>query len=293
MLTRAGGGMSVRFQASVLLFAMQFFAASLQAGVLCDAACTLTIDFPGGGRIEAAEAVTVTFGTGGLVDTAGSVTAYLAGETLTLNAGERLEFSAGGSFDIGSAGNVEFSDLAISTDGGVTIAAVGGAEVIRIEAGDRLAFLGGGTVTLRTRALSDGTLELLDGGVLNILAPGGATGPAAGNLTIANGTLSLNGTSVDLSTGTPGTLVIAGTNTLQGGTLVLDPQALNAVIDDPSSFDPVTFDPVLAIAPDDTGSVTLLSAEGDGASAVSPAWLLLLIAACTGRSVGRRDGSQR
>ncbi len=110
-----------------------FFSSPLFAGNLCNAGCTLVIDFPTGGTIHAVDELTITFGTSGQIDTVGTLTAYLDSETLTLNPGDIISFDPGGSFNIGDAGNLAYTDLEISTTGTVSLEAVGGPETVNIQ----------------------------------------------------------------------------------------------------------------------------------------------------------------
>ena len=280
--------MKICCQRMLLLLALASSCAALQAGELCDASCTLTIGFPNGGSIEAGESLTLGFGAGGLVDTAGSVTAYLDGETLTLNAGERLEFGAGGSFDIGNGGNIEYTDMSVTTTGEVTISASGGAELVQVGSGDRLAFFGGGTIWFQTRAFGAGRLELHDGSELHVVAPAGGTSPPGGDLTIGGGSVTINGTQLDLGTTSASTIITAGTLDIVSSALLLDPEALNAALEDPTSISLVSLDPALVVATLDPQSIMLPTSADTGASTAHPAWLLLAAAACAGRCRRRR-----
>lgn len=144
---------------TVVISLLLFHGGSVHAGNLCDAACSLSITFPGGGQIDAVEPLTITFGDTGLVDTAGSLTAYLDGETLTLNAGESLVFGNGGTFDIGTVGNIDYTNMAITTDGQITLTAVGGGEQIQIPPSGRLAVVNA-SLTIHSSFTISGTLDL-------------------------------------------------------------------------------------------------------------------------------------
>ncbi len=153
------------------ILGLLLYAGSAGSANLCNQNCLLTVGFPGGGSIEAVESLSITFGDGGLVDTVGSVTAYVAGETLILNAGESLVFAAGGSFDLGNGGNIDYTDLAITTDGDITLGAVGGDEQVLVPAGSRLSFPGGGLINESSEFVLSGTLDIGSSATLNISGP--------------------------------------------------------------------------------------------------------------------------
>ncbi len=189
------------------------------AGNLCDAACTLTVDYPDGGSIDAVESLTITFGADGLVDTIGSVTSYLDAETLVLNAGESLTFEAGGSFDIGTEGNIDYTDMTFN-GGIIEIGATGGTETIEIPADATLTLSNGVELNFNSNLNNEGTLAANGGSLISL----------SGNFTGTNtGTISIDGATSGgtLSGGTlSGGTLSGGTLTVVGGTLTLPDETL-------------------------------------------------------------------
>jgi len=147
---------------------LALFSTPLFAVDLCDAECSVLIEFPEGGSLHAVEELTITFGDNALIDTVGTQTAYVKDNTLTLNAGESIVFGAGGSFDIGDAGNIAYTNLEITTSGTIDLIAVDGSEAINIAI---IKITGAATFNITAKTISFDELNMEDeNATLNIHA---------------------------------------------------------------------------------------------------------------------------
>ncbi len=276
------------------------------AGNLCDAACTLTIDYPDGGSIDAVESLTITFGTDGLVDTIGSVTSYLDAETLVLNVGESLTFEAGGSFDIGTEGNIDYTDMTFN-GGIIEISVMGGAETIEIPAGATLLFSGASLSVDDSNLNVEGSLNLGNASEFWITGhnwPSGCSlvNSSGANLTIGNGSaLTIDSitpcnditANVGLVAGVSITNVVGGTITVVGGALTAAGGTLTLTPNDTvDGGEPVTDESTADTTDiaDETGGTESSNEGSDGVfgAAVSPGFPALLFAIFLLISVSRR-----
>ncbi len=108
------------------------FSSNLLASDLCDSFCDLSITFPDGGSIEAVKDIEIEFGTGGYITNNGVTTGYSRGDDLELDSGDSIVFSAGGKLVLGEGGNIDHSEMTISSNGVMNLAAVGGKKKVEI-----------------------------------------------------------------------------------------------------------------------------------------------------------------
>jgi hypothetical protein len=108
------------------------FSSNLFASDLCDSSCALSITFPDGGSIKAVKDIGIEFGTGGYITNNGVTTGYSKGEDLELDSGESIVFRTGGILVLGEGGNVDHSEMTISSNGVMNLAAVGGKKKVEI-----------------------------------------------------------------------------------------------------------------------------------------------------------------
>jgi len=108
------------------------FSSNLLASDLCDSSCDLSITFPDGGSIEAVKDIEIEFGTGGYITNNGVTTGYSRGDDLELDSGDSIVFSAGGKLVLGEGGNIDHSEMTISSNGVMNLAAVGGKKKVEI-----------------------------------------------------------------------------------------------------------------------------------------------------------------
>lgn len=108
------------------------FSNILLASDLCDSSCDLSITFPDGGSIEAIKDIEIQFGTGGYITNNGVTTGYSRGEDLEIDSGESMIFSAGSKLVLGERGNIDHSEMTITSNGVINLAAVGGKKIVEI-----------------------------------------------------------------------------------------------------------------------------------------------------------------
>ena len=108
------------------------FSSNLLASDLCDSSCDLSITFPDGGSIEAVKDIKIEFGTGGYITNNGVTTGYSKGDDLEFDSGESLIFSSGGKLVLGEGGNIDHSEMTITSNGVMNLAAVGGKKKVEI-----------------------------------------------------------------------------------------------------------------------------------------------------------------
>ena len=108
------------------------FSSNLLASDLCDSSCDLSITFPDGGSIEAVKDIEIEFGTGGYITNNGVTTGYSKGDDLELDSGESIIFGAGGKLVLGEGGNIDHSEMTITSNGVMNLAAVGGKKKVEI-----------------------------------------------------------------------------------------------------------------------------------------------------------------
>ena len=108
------------------------FTSNLLASDLCDSSCDLSITFPDGGSIEAIKDIEIQFGTGGYITNNGVTTGYSKGDDLEIDSGESMIFSAGSKLVLGERGNIDHSEMTITSNGVMNLAAVGGKKKVEI-----------------------------------------------------------------------------------------------------------------------------------------------------------------
>ena len=102
------------------------FTSNLLASDLCDSSCDLSITFPDGGSIEAIKDIEIQFGTGGYITNNGVTTGYFKGDDMEIDSGESIIFSAGSKLVLGERGNIDHSEMTITSNGVMNLAAVDG-----------------------------------------------------------------------------------------------------------------------------------------------------------------------
>ena len=139
---------------SALLFSGNLFAANL-----CDSSCDLSITFPDGGSIEAIEPLTIIFGVDGYIINSEGYSSE-NGE-ISLTTGELMEFQAGGELVLGVDGNIDYSNVQITSNGTMNLAAVGGAKTVSIQ---DLTLLGACTLSISS------DFEVVEGGSFHLFS---------------------------------------------------------------------------------------------------------------------------
>jgi len=139
---------------SALLFSGNLFAANL-----CDSSCDLSITFPDGGSIEAIEPLTIKFGADGFIYNAEGYSSE-NGE-ISLATGELMKFQAGGELVLGIDGNIDYSNVQITSNGAMNLAAVGGTKTVSIQ---DFTLLGGCTLSMSS------DFEVVEGGLFHLFS---------------------------------------------------------------------------------------------------------------------------
>ena len=181
------------------LFSALLFSGNLFAANLCDSSCDLSITFPDGGSIEAIETFTITFGDGGYINDGVITTPYPAGDTITAAVGDFIIFQANGSLDLGVGGNIDYTNIQITSNGVMSLAAVEGAKTVTIQ---DLTLLGSCSLSISSdfKVAEDGSFHLFSGPVT---ASTDLTftnyGSVSGFFEFESATLTLDETTYDIS----------------------------------------------------------------------------------------------